>query len=362
MAFLWTELEESPEEVQKFFLNECLEEREPIRSFEDIKRGDHIITKSSFWGISYHHHFLCIGHNDEGYPNVIHYWGTPSGAAIGISGTLSKYFGAAAKVQETQLPAKGLLENESDFQEKDVQRIVWSRDVRRYTVEETIERAQQKRKGEAHYDFAKNNCEHFVMWCMCGINTSLQIKDIHVAVREILGAVKNSVTHAVGSEVPTSSLKGILNAVDDVAILAAKGTAGLSKLSIGLPLGFGALAEVLIAGYDIYVAYDRWDGILIKSRSEFIQRVLEIITTAVSRFGCGAFGAIIGQIFIPVPVVGAVIGNLVGAGVGELIVPLLRGFGRGICWLAQKVRELFGGWSRDRIPVMHESERLGTTM
>lgn len=43
----------------------------------------------------------------------------------------------------------------------------------RYTLEEVIRRAQL-REGEQNYDLTQNNCENFVMWCICGANVSLQ--------------------------------------------------------------------------------------------------------------------------------------------------------------------------------------------
>lgn len=43
-----------------------------------------------------------------------------------------------------------------------------------YTLAETQERARS-RLGEADYNFATNNCEHFAFWCRTGLSTSQQL-------------------------------------------------------------------------------------------------------------------------------------------------------------------------------------------
>lgn len=43
-----------------------------------------------------------------------------------------------------------------------------------FSPEETIERAKS-RLGEKSYNFAKNNCEHFALWCKTGISFSRQV-------------------------------------------------------------------------------------------------------------------------------------------------------------------------------------------
>lgn len=46
-----------------------------------------------------------------------------------------------------------------------------------FSAEETIERARS-RIGEAEYNVAFKNCEHFAMWCKTGVEESSQVKNI----------------------------------------------------------------------------------------------------------------------------------------------------------------------------------------
>ena len=55
----------------------------------------------------------------------------------------------------------------------EVKRVLWPDELRRYSVEKITWRALI-RLGEAHYHVTENNCESFVMWCICNSNVSLQ--------------------------------------------------------------------------------------------------------------------------------------------------------------------------------------------
>ena len=80
-----------------------------------------------------------------------------------------------------------------------------------------------------------------------------------------------------------------------------------------------ALIEIGNAAYEIYLAKQKWNnGLLIKSRKEFIQVVIDAVLLALSRCGFTIGGMIIGQCVIPIPFVGSVIGMLVGTLVGHI--------------------------------------------
>ena len=44
-----------------------------------------------------------------------------------------------------------------------------------YSPEETVQRAES-RLGERKYNIAKNNCEHFAIWCKTGVSESTQVE------------------------------------------------------------------------------------------------------------------------------------------------------------------------------------------
>lgn len=59
---------------------------------------------------------------------------------------------------------------------------LWNRfftesDYHIYSPEETVQRARS-RLGEAEYNLAANNCEHFAIWCKTGISESHQVNDV----------------------------------------------------------------------------------------------------------------------------------------------------------------------------------------
>ena len=90
--------------------------------------------------------------------------------------------------------------------------------------------------------------------------------------------------------------------------------------------GVGTLIEIATALYDdTYQAYklrtggeNQTGGILIESREDFIWRVVEIFTTRAARLGFGAGGVLVGQALIPIPIVGAVVGGILGCIFGHI--------------------------------------------
>ncbi len=58
----------------------------------------------------------------------------------------------------------------------------------KYTGAEVVRRARS-RLGENHYRLLTNNCEHFCMWCLCGVARSAQVDRCLVFPRLFLGAI-----------------------------------------------------------------------------------------------------------------------------------------------------------------------------
>ena len=194
------------------------------------------------------------------------------------------------------------------------------------------------RKGERYYDLAKNNCENFVMWCLFDMNVSLQVKTWHGMLEESLSAMRFA---GLSGFFQAAVERMFCNLGDDFITIVSKLTTTTrrisSKVSVGVAAAAGALIEIAIAVYDIHRAYKQWKGdenqpggILIKSREEFIVEVIEIITTGGARFGLGFVGMILGQIWIPIPGLGAIVGSLVGVLLGHLA-------GKGFNFILRKV-------------------------
>ena len=166
----WRDIERLESAEQKRLLQWQLQAREPIHFFADIRTGDHLIKNHSAMDglFCYEEHFLCIGYKEDK-PRIVHY---------NVSGHIYEIY-ETYKICEMTLPHKDFIESEEELQAKgnEVQRVVWPEELRRFSVEEFIDRAES-RIGEADNNLvSKNNAEvseMFVMWCICGLPISLQ--------------------------------------------------------------------------------------------------------------------------------------------------------------------------------------------
>ena len=322
--YIWKGIEELKSKEQKRLLRWQLQAREPIHRFSDMKPGDHLVRKNSFLRTSIEHHFICIGFNDEGRPNIIHYYDTAANASLQMIKTSGFGSGTAkgqlGKVQEMTLPHKDFIKSEDELQAKgrEVERVVWPEELQRFSEREIISRAQ-KRIGEKFYNLMKNNCESFVMWCLCDLNVSLQVTPLRKALCETGSGLLRSVWHGLQQifKVGTELIDDFAAAIGRSARAASR---AISKSGLGVGVAVSLIAEAIIAGYDIRKAFKKWkETELIKSREEFIKEVTDIVLLALFRSGGSIVGMIVGQMVIPIPVVGGLVGGVLGLLGGHLI-------------------------------------------
>ena len=331
-AEIWRGIERKDSQKQTELLKWQLQVREPIHRFSDMKAGDHLVRKSSSLGglTQYEHHFICIGSNREGQPKIVHYYNTKANASKQMiptsclgSGTASEQLGI---VQEMTLPHKDFITNEDELQAegREVERVVWPEQLQRFSVREVISRAL-KRKDEKFYNLVKNNCESFVMWCLCDLNISLQVTPQRNILYDTGSGVVRSIWHFL-QQIP----KVVSELLDDFAAAIGRGatssTVGqaapraISKVGVGVGAAVTVIVEAIVAIYDIYNEYKKWnDGILIKSREEFIKKVIDIVLLALSRSGGSIVGMIAGEILFPIPVVGGLVGAVLGVLGGHVV-------------------------------------------
>ena len=323
---VWKYIEGLGSEEQKRLLRWQLQAREPIHRFSDMKAGDHLVRKSSSLGglIPYEHHFICVGFKCEGKPKIVHYYNTAANASAQMiptsglgSGTANEQLGI---VQEMTLPHEDFIKNEDDLQAKgrEVERVVWPEELRRFSVRKVISRALNSRKGEKFYELKKNNCESFVMWCLCDLNISLQVTPLREALFDTGSGVLRSIWHGL-----QQIFKVATELLDDFTVAIGRGAKAapraISKVGLGVGAAVTVIVEAITAGYDIYSAYKKWNGgILIKSREEFIKEVTDIVLLALFRSGGSLMGMIVGQIVISIPVVGGLGGGVLGIYGGHL--------------------------------------------
>ena len=336
---IWKDIRERKPEEQKHLLRRQLQAREPVRRLSDMKPGDHLLmTRNPGSSLEYAHHFLCSGIDEiSGKPKIIHYYNTPGNAMKQLfptslgSGSCLEQLG---KIQEATLPdgdliAKNDVDSETDLLRVEVERVVWPDELRQYSTEEVIARAL-RRMNEKYYHLTNNNCESFVMWCLCDLNISLQVTQTQEAFCETGSAIIRTLWHGI-QQLPKVGAE----IWDDIAAAAAGRAVGnaFSKLGISIGVLTTVVVETIIAIVDIREEYKKWrSGVLVKTRKEFIAEVVDKVLLALFRSGGSIAGMIVGQIVIPVPVVGGLVGALIGMFCGHLVE---KGF-------SAKTKEAFG--------------------
>ncbi|CAB4043457.1 Hypothetical predicted protein [Paramuricea clavata] len=330
----WEEIEQLPKKEQLALLQRKLEKREPVERFSDIKVGDHLIKKTSMCGkVLYYHHFVCTKLESDGRRTIIHYHNTSSNASGECLSTSSFGSGCCggklASIKEITLPHKDLVESESELQKEgaEVERVVWPDELKCYPDQEVSKRAKG-RLGEKDYDLEKNNCESFVMWCICGRNTSLQ--SAKPWLRKVLEVVNGGLVsfYQLGKNLP----KVIVEIVEqDMGcsclgnVIAEEGIESLSLIGCTAGVVVPLVIDVVSLVYSIWKTKQKWKSEVI-TREAFIQEVVGLVITGLFKFIGSVAGMFIGQIFIPIPFGGAIIGLFLGS---------LFGF-----WLGKRVSSL----------------------
>ena len=332
---IWNRIETLPWDQQKDLLQWQLQAREPIHSFKDIRLGDHLVRKDSFLGlVSYEHHFICVDLNSKGQPMIVHYYNTAWKATAQLIPSISASGSPVeqmAKVQEMcieEYVSEANLQTEGN----EVARVVWPEELLRYPPEERAKRARERAgKKEKWYDLVKNNCETLIMWCFCDLQISLQVTAAVRYIREVIGGGYNFLKHSL-QQLP----KALVEQFGDDILLASMRLIRAKPVAAALPKGIGvwggAIVAIFAEGYlayrEIKSAKQKWkEGIVIKTRKEFIKEVIDSVLQGTFRAGGSIGGMIVGQLFIPIPVLGGVIGAVLGYLSGHCTSKLVSKFG-----------------------------------
>ena len=328
---IWNSIERLPTDQKIRLLQWQLQAREPIHSFKDIRLGDHLVRKNSFLGlVSYEHHFICVGFNGEGKPMIVHYYNTAWKAIAQLIPCIS---GCGSPLEQMAMVQEMCIEkyvSEAKLQAKgkEVARVVWPEELLRYPPEERAKRARERAgKKEKWYDLVKNNCETLIMWCFCDLQISLQVTDVVRYIREVIGGGYNFLKHAL-QQVPKALVE---LCGDDIILLASKAKPVARALPKGILAWGEALvtifAEAFLAYREIMSAKQKWmEGIVIKTRKEFIKAVVDSVLQGTFRAGGSIGGMIVGQL-IPIPILGGIIGAVLGSLLGHCTSKLFTKFG-----------------------------------
>lgn len=293
--------EQGPRAKQKEFMEGYQFKEVSIKDPKDIQAGDHLICRKE--GL-YDHHMLCTEFcNDQ--LKIIEYNGPAGSISAVSSGVASKDLTVFGKIEEASYPVK-------EFLKKNILKIIWPPELERFSVTEVIERARS-RINETCYDFLKNNCEHFVTWCKCGLDVSRQVDSWYLWAREVVYSVFSGVHDFVKKKAFVPLLiKIAANASDEVA-----GFICTHSEMVGF--GFGILLEAGWASYEIYKAFEHS-----KTSREFWSKLVDVVAKAACRVGGGALGSCLGPIICPTGgLVASLVGGAIGAGLGHLLGALI---------------------------------------
>lgn len=264
--------------------------RRRVISLGELQEGDHIAFHQmldSYW----HHCIVEYIHLETGRIDVIEYSNTGTHFDL-------------AKVNRGSY----------NFRNKVVYLLLHEHSLDRAEV---IHRARSK-LGEKQYCPFTNNCEHFAMWCKTGKSSSDQVrkakdmvgKEFHTAldnffiikaakfVKTGVRVVSKKITNQASKEVFTQSAKKSLS------------------YSAKLGVASGALLEGIMTAYDIKRAHiDMKQGNM--TREVFNETAGKRVATGVGRFGGSSVGFVVGQLAIPIPFVGGLVGSVVGGLTGS---------------------------------------------
>lgn len=181
--------------------------------------------------------------------------------------------------------------------------MIWPDELERFDVDEVIRRAES-REGESYYDIFKNNCEHFVRWCKCGLRVSLQVKSWYTWARECLYSLVAGGKELISQKFGKQLIYLIANVSDELVVSA----------GAGFVIGFAL--EAGLSYYEIGKARDQRKKDLIENDELLRAKIREIKSKAVYRLGLGTIGSVFGLVGGPT---GSLIGGIIGGAAGHFL-------------------------------------------
>ena len=207
-----------------------------------------------------------------------------------------------------------------NFRNKDVYLLFHEHCLDRATV---IQRARSK-LGEKQYSPFNNNCENFAMWCKTGKSSSDQVnkaedmvgKELSTALKTLF--LENSAKFVKAGVQVVS--KKITNQAFKKAVTISITTKEVFTQSAKKTVSNSAILGVVLEGistlYDIRSAHkDMKQGNM--TNEEYNKVVGKRVATGVGRFGGSSVGFVVGQLAIPIPFVGGLVGSVVGGLTGS---------------------------------------------
>ena len=275
-----------------------------IADLRHVQRGDHVAWHNwyAIW-----HHAIVVDIPDGGRAlTVIHY-----------SSDIGKQDGHCASVRLETLNVNPHKEDlyRMDYPPGNV-----------YPVEEVIERAVS-RLGEAKYNPLANNCEHFARWCktgraQCGqvrvFADRLKLATVSTATKTIQEVAADGIETLVTGSIRRFCIRGIRQRAGQ-AFGATSGVVRNVKCgALACNVAINFVVEAGMFAKDAIEAYRRHKSGAI-SREDFRQQLCKVGCECTGGLIGGSAMGILGQVLVPVPIVGGLVGSTVGNLIGRFI-------------------------------------------
>jgi hypothetical protein len=272
-----------------------------ISSIDELNPGDHIVIV--FSDTDYFHAILVSTEKKQNILEVIFY--NNDNFSTNLKELISKNNnGLKNGVQKAKL-----INNNNKFE---IYKVLYKDGC--LNADETLKKAN-KLIDESKYNLFENNDEHFAIYCKTGKAGKLFLVDT-TRVKEIFGPSISE--RVIGSLKSTGTNVLLVNVAQNLATkfprsLVASTLPAVVKNATPL-IGLGM--EGYYVGSDINEKYkEAKEGKMtsVKFRKYVAKRVTRSTMGIAGSFG----GAVVGQLFIPVPLVGAMVGGLVGGVLGS---------------------------------------------
>lgn len=276
-----------------------------VRSLGEVRVGDHVMFRRGT-GLC-HHAIVTDVRPRDGKLTVVHYTGSPV-----------KHGGHYVSVREEEVEAD--LTKERVF-------------VHDYESSvgptEAVARARS-RLGEHRYNPFSRNCEHFTYWCKTGLEHSSQAESVCRRLWKTCGSVVSAgvregivnVSRVVVGGMPARRVLGVGLEEGLHRLRSLSGGPGLAAKLVGGAIAVDVLLNLALeAGLFAYCAYRARQ--MFKAgeitREEYLRRVTQSGCECAGGFLGATGGGLLGQLAIPVPFLGSIIGCTLGTLIGRFV-------------------------------------------
>ena len=273
-----------------------------IADLRHIQRGDHIAWHK--WYAIWHHAVVVDVPAGGRTLTVIHY-----------SGDFVKLDGHLASVRQETLDVNP---NKEDLYRVDYP------PGDSYPVEEVVQRARSRLR-EAKYNPFTNNCEHFARWCKTGRAECGQLRKFKDRLALAGRSAATKATQEVVASGLESSVAGSLSKLGLSTIRQRAGDVFGASSGVVRNVKCGGLAcsivinlamEAAVFTKDAVVAYRKYKSGAI-SRDDFRRQLSKLGCECTGGLIGGSVAGIVGQILIPVPLLGGALGCTLGSLIGR---------------------------------------------